>query len=276
MNVDTDDDDPLILFYDSDYPKLGHEARIKDNDKFASYGIFDDIAFYRDIAKKTDGSIIDLCCGSGRISVPLAKDGKTVTGVDISQALLQRLENDKDKQKQDVQNRLSSVRQNVAALDVEKDAALVIMAFNSFNCLIDMGTQYQTLLRIREHLKPGGHVVFDMANPFMHCIEGLPTPELAFERTELETGKKYARFVCSSPMQTDQTQTVHGWYDRTEDDGTLKRFPYSVRWRLVFHGEIALMLAMSGLNLLQIEGGFKGEPYMRDSMRMVIRAQKPE
>lgn len=43
---------------------------------------------YRDLARQTGGSILELLCGSGRILLPLALEGYTLTGVDLARPRL--------------------------------------------------------------------------------------------------------------------------------------------------------------------------------------------
>src|SRR5215204_5377235 len=45
-------------------------------------------AFYRDLARRTGGPILELACGTGRLTVPLASDGHEVVGLDASPAML--------------------------------------------------------------------------------------------------------------------------------------------------------------------------------------------
>jgi len=49
-----------------------------------------DVAFWRRLAAAADGRILELGCGTGRIAVPIAKDGITLTGVDRSLPMLDR------------------------------------------------------------------------------------------------------------------------------------------------------------------------------------------
>jgi len=47
-----------------------------------------DIEFYLQLAEVTDGAILELGCGTGRILIPLAKTGYNVTGMDNSESML--------------------------------------------------------------------------------------------------------------------------------------------------------------------------------------------
>lgn len=45
----------------------------------------DDLEFYKKwLPKDKEASILELCCGTGRLTIPIAKDGYTITGVDYT------------------------------------------------------------------------------------------------------------------------------------------------------------------------------------------------
>ncbi len=46
--------------------------------------------FYREEARRAGGPVLELACGTGRLTVPLAQDGHEVVGLDASTAMLAR------------------------------------------------------------------------------------------------------------------------------------------------------------------------------------------
>src|SRR4051812_21772048 len=50
----------------------------------------DDVRFYRTLADERGGPILDLGCGTGRLLIPLVRDGHVVVGLDRSAAMLAR------------------------------------------------------------------------------------------------------------------------------------------------------------------------------------------
>jgi len=49
-----------------------------------------DVAFYRDAAREFGDPILELGCGTGRITMALAEAGKRITGLDLSERMLER------------------------------------------------------------------------------------------------------------------------------------------------------------------------------------------
>src|SRR5260370_37755101 len=49
----------------------------------------EDVDMYRNFAELCGGKILELACGSGRLLLPLAREGYTLTGVDTSAGMLE-------------------------------------------------------------------------------------------------------------------------------------------------------------------------------------------
>ena len=49
-----------------------------------------DVPFWRSVALQTRGAVLELGCGTGRISLPLARAGVAVVGIDRSGPMLER------------------------------------------------------------------------------------------------------------------------------------------------------------------------------------------
>ena len=49
----------------------------------------DDVAFYVELARETDGPLVELAVGNGRVAIPVAREtGRQVLGIDSSPAML--------------------------------------------------------------------------------------------------------------------------------------------------------------------------------------------
>ena len=102
----------------------------------------EDIAMYLALASASDGSVLELACGSGRICVPLAAAGHNVTGVDIDRHMLARAR--AAWMKQDAAEpggSLSLVQADMTTLALEERFDLVILGFNSILLLPERGAQ---------------------------------------------------------------------------------------------------------------------------------------
>lgn len=120
-----------------------------------------DIGFYKKLLKPCAGKCLELMCGTGRISVPLLKDGVDLTCVDYSEAMLNVLK--KKARALETMPRIEC--QDVCNLDLNEQYAFIFIAFNSFSEICDAARQKKALQRINEHLADGGTYFCTLYNP---------------------------------------------------------------------------------------------------------------
>lgn len=275
MNAGLPDEHVSIRFYDSDYP--GEISTIPSNrDATMVYqGIAYDADRYRQLAAGVDGPILELCCGTGRIAVPLARAGHDVTAVDISAAMLARFRQHLARESSDTAGRITLIQQDITALDLpSSDYPLAIIPFNSLLLITDFQSQCRALERAALHLRPRGRVAIDIVNPLRLPVEGDVQPKPFFTRRSEANGRQYTRFAALGPFNDQQQQRLHGWYDEVDDQQVVRRYPYEVVWRPIFRFELELMLRSAGLEVVSVEGGHRGEPFTAQSPRMFVIAER--
>jgi SAM-dependent methyltransferase len=272
MNSGLPDNHASIRFYDGDYPSTLASA-IPENcdDVLASQGLAHDLDRYLELAAETDGPVLDLCCGTGRVKIPLARAGHPCTAVDVSSAMLAKMRDNLARESAETRERVICLEQDVTKLNLERrDYRLAICAFNSLLCMPSLEEQRNALRSFGSHLAPGGRLALDLINPLLLKLQGDPVPKPFFTRRDPLSGRQYTRFAACDPLDAQQRQRLHGWYDEVADDGTVRRFPYSLYWRPIFRFELQLLLEQAGLEMLSLEGGHRKEPYAANSPRMFV------
>ncbi|MCI0617529.1 class I SAM-dependent methyltransferase [bacterium] len=276
MNAGIGPNDPSIYYYDSDYPSPFDTLFPKNFDETTEFqGIAFDLERYRELVTEQGGPVLELGCGTGRVAIPLARQGFEVTGVDLSPAMLARFKLALDQESQEVANRIRLIEQDVTRLDLGNRFNIGIFAFNSLLCITDFYDQCAALRSVAHHLNARAKLLIDIVNPLKLKIQGDPDPKPFYTRKDRNSGNIYTRFAMVGPFETDHRQQLYGWYDEINPEGFVKRRFYALYWRPIFRFEIELMLREAGLEILQIEGGHRKEPYTSQSPRMFIIAQKP-
>jgi len=134
-----------------------------------SRSVTEDVEFYVEQALASDGPVVELAVGTGRIAVPIAEAGIRVIGVDLSTRML------------DVAREYASTRGVERLVDlrhgdllqppVSERVSLVICPFRS---LLHMPGRREKLGALRAAyslLEPGGAFVFDVFAPSREDIE---------------------------------------------------------------------------------------------------------
>jgi SAM-dependent methyltransferase len=276
MNPGLADDHSSILYYDGDYPSP-YTSRFPENFDATTelQGLAHDIDRFREIARDTGGPILELCCGTGRVAIPLARDGHGVTGVDISSGMLARCRENLAQEPAEVRARIGLVEQDITALALpRRDFRFAFCAFNSLLCIPSFAGQSRALEAVAAHLPPGALLALDLVNPLQLKIDGDPVAKPFFTRRNPVTGNLYTRFAMMDPFDAEHRQRLHGWYDEIEPDGRVRRTHYSLYWRPIFRYEAELMLERAGFRIEALEGGHQKEPYTAQSPKMFILARR--
>src|SRR3990170_6026888 len=123
--------------------------------------ITDDILLYRDLSDRAGPYVLDLACGTGRVGLSLAAEGKYVIAVDSSDTML-TIANGKLRR-----NRvpLELRRLDMRELDFNRQFDLVVCALDSFGHLLTVEDQLACLQGVRKGVKPGGAFAGGMFKP---------------------------------------------------------------------------------------------------------------
>lgn len=270
------DNHPSIRFYDGDYPGT-ETSSVADNldETISRQGLAEDVARFREFALEHGGPTLEIGCGTGRVLIPLARAGVAITGIDISQAMIDRLRKRLAGEDETTRERITLRVADAREYD-EHHAffSRIIIPFNGFSCIPCQHGQIALLRNAARLLSPEGRIAIDVVNPFALPLHGNGAPQPFFSRINPETGRSYTRFAAMGPIETDQTQRLFGWYDEIGEDGLIRRTPYELRWRLTFAAELSLMVETAGLRVESIEGDHRRSKFDASSPKIFMIAAK--
>src|SRR5689334_7958890 len=120
-----------------------------------------DVAFWRSVAKQARGPVLELGCGTGRISLPLARDGVSLVGIDRSSGMLERARRRAaalaQKRGGRSGRRLRLVRGDIRALPFgAADFQMVLAPYGILQSLLRERDLASTLASVARVLAPGG------------------------------------------------------------------------------------------------------------------------
>ena len=246
-------------------------ARLYDAFPFA-----DDLPFYHELAGEA-GPILEVCCGTGRVLVPLAAAGHRIVGLDASPHMLAVARAKLDAQGSDVAARARLVQGDMRSFSLDGGPfGLVIVAVKSFAYLTQRSEQQAALARIAAHLRPDGLLALDLMNPSPEWLMARPgslNQDLVHE--VLEEGVTVAR--TEAVVSTDlaaQVRVIRSGYEVILPDGSVtKRF---VEWpyRWVYRFEAEHLLERAGFAIEAVYGGYHREPFHSDARTMLFLARR--
>ncbi|MEU7313014.1 class I SAM-dependent methyltransferase [Streptomyces sp. NPDC007083] len=199
--------------------------------------------------------VLDLCCGPGVFTVPLARRGHDVTGVDLSPAMLDRAR----KRAADADAQITHVRADAREFESPGAFDVVLNMFTSFGYFEDPADNARVLHRMYACLTPGGTLVLDVAGKELLARKVTP-PKVVRRGEDLMV----------------QTDTVLDEWARLRSDWVLVRGERVTRATLVWFVysavELRRMVEEAGFSRVEIFGGFDGRPYDENADRLVLRA----
>lgn len=235
---------------------------------YSDYDI--DIKYYISTFNQICGNVLELGCGTGRISLKLARMGGDITCVDISDPLLYHL----CKSAKTEQLNIRVIKQDIINLSLGELYSLVIMPFSVLLDLNDQEHQLKALINIRNHLKPNGKICFDIFAPnyeYMVKTNGIP-----FFKKQIETEKGRILWQTLSKYdlltQKVEKENIIEIYDY---NGTLEqKCCLHHSFRFITASELLLMLHLAGYSSFQLFGGFDKQPLGAGSSEIICEAIK--
>ena len=122
-----------------------------------------DVSFWRRVAGRAAGQVLELGCGTGRISLPLARAGVSVCGIDRSAAMLERARRRLIAARRRAPHDLELVRGDIRTLPFAAGRfAMALAPYGILQSLLRDKDLEATLASVARVLVPGGQFGIDL------------------------------------------------------------------------------------------------------------------
>ncbi|MCC6987970.1 MAG: class I SAM-dependent methyltransferase [Acidobacteria bacterium] len=215
--------------------------------------------FYVDAYLAADGPVAELGVGDGRIAVDAAAGGRTITGVDLSPAMLDLCR--ARAERAGVLDRLTLLQADFRTFTLAEPAALIALPYHSLGHLTTLPDKREALLRIHGQLRPGGRFLFDDFFMTPDRLDRMRQVQLRAEYVS-PTGDDTLLWVTSLVDEAAQTMRVITWADTLDAAGTMqaRRYrPLSLSW--MTPAQTKRLLEETGFAVEACLGDFDGTPF---------------
>jgi Methyltransferase domain len=192
------------------------------------------------------GPALELGIGTGRIALPLSRRGVRVHGIELSRAMVSRL------QAQQGASDIGVTIGDFAAATVDGLFTLVYLLRNTITNLTTQDEQVDTFRNVAAHLEPGGCFVIENYVPE---LRRLPPGETIHVFTATPAHLGFEEYDVAKQIALSH----HHWVI----DGQLKTF--SSPHRYVWPSELDLMARLAGMTLRERWSGWNREPFTSES-----------
>lgn len=212
--------------------------------------------FYLALGGTAPQSILDLGCGTGLLADAYAARGHDITGVDPASAML-----DAARRKPHGAT-IEWVCATAEAYRSPKRFDLIVMTGHAFQVLLtdaDVGAAFATM---REHLKPGGRIVFESRNPAIDWRAGWNRDLVIDRRSGARAERRF--------LAMDGDRMTFEWRYLFPDETLVST---SVL-RFLSRAEIEERLTAAGLDVEKVLGDWDASPFdERTSHEMIFFAR---
>lgn len=216
-----------------------------------------DIPFYIDYAKKQNGEILELGCGTGRVSLALAREGFRVTGLDLSNEMLDVFRH-KLTVEPDLKDKIAIVHGNMADFSLNKKFALVIAPFRAFQALTNDSDINSSLKCIKEHLTGNGIFIVNVFNPKPVMDQSWCYPEtVQWERLDEATGNYVVRKHWGEKIDIkNQVIYPHNAYEVTDKNGSISRLTEDLKLKYYYKEQLQAVVENAGFKVKEKFGWY--------------------
>jgi SAM-dependent methyltransferase len=198
------------------------------------------------------GAALELGIGTGRIALPLAARRVPVHGIDLSEAMVERL------RAKPGGDRIPVTIGDFATTKADGPFSLAYLVYNTIQNLTTQDAQVACFQNVADQLDPGGCFVIEV---------GLPDVKgerfRIFDFSEKHIGIDEYDFANQGLISHHYTR---------REDGTF-RYGWGP-FRYVWPSELDLMARIAGLTPRERWSGWKGEPFTNASTKLVAVWQK--
>ena len=229
-----------------------------------AYASGDQLNFYRRQVARYGGPVLELACGSGRLTIPLAKAGLNITGMDISEEMLQLAKLKASK----AGISTSFIQGDMRSFDLGEKFKFIFIPAPSLSHLHKREEIEDCLSCVRRHLAEEGRFLLELFNSSVRMLareSGRRYPVGQYE--DPKAGSQV--FVTEEVGYDSASQVNHiQWFFRNEgrDDEVMLSF----EMKQFFPQEMDALLWYNGFLIERKYGNYNEEEFSRDAWKQLI------
>lgn len=221
-----------------------------------------DVPFWRGVASRVRGPVLELGCGTGRIALPLARAGVSLVGIDRSGPMLERaarrLAAQRPREGRSRKLRLKLVRGDIRTLPFEPASFKAVLApYGILQSLVRDRDLTATLASVARVLKPGGLFGIDL-------VPDVPNWREYANRVQLKgrtTGGAHLTLVESVRQDRRRHLTIFEQTYIRKLGGTTSRHSFDLTFRTLPIPAFTRRLERAGFAIEAVLGDYRGGPW---------------
>ena len=224
----------------------------------------EDIPFYLSQVRKYGEPVLELACGTGRITIPLAEQGIQIAGLDISDSMLAQAK----KKTTEKGLNIEWIKSDFRDFNLDKKFNLIFLPFNTVAHLHDLKSIESCFSCVKRHLTDQGRFIIDIFNPSLDILIRDPSKRYPVSEYPDPDGKGYV-VITENNVYDKATQIKRiKWYykigDQTEE--TIEE----LNMRIFFPQELDMLLYYNGFTVEAKFGNYDQTPFVSSSPKQLV------
>ena len=223
--------------------------------------------FWIDLIESYGAPVLELGCGTGKITIPRAEAGFEILGVDNSKSILVHAR----EKTRDLEIPIRFAQSDMVVFSLDQKFKSILLPSNNLAHLMDYRQAVSCFARVREHLDDDGVFVIDAFVPSFRILTKCPEEEEILSKYEDPNGNGEvvvtANAVYEADTQIRRVTTVQRMPDGSSAEGHLNM-------RMYFPQELEALLDFAGFEILEKYGSYEKEPFSSRSIKQLIVARK--
>ena len=225
-----------------------------------------DIPFWTRETERIRGKVLELTCGTGRVSIPLLRAGIDLTCVDYSGGKLNRFRAKLDHEG------LSCpvIESDITELSLPGRFDLAFIPFHSFQEIVDRSKHQPTLERILSHLTESGRFICTLQNPAvrLNSIDGKPHLIGRFRRESGGSLEVSSQLSYDLPSDLVQGHQLYHLYD--DSDTLIETRHLDISFVLFPKDEFERLVLAAGFQVEALYGNYDATHFDHGSSPSMI------
>jgi len=228
----------------------------------------EDIPFYLRQIRRYGQPVLELACGTGRITVPIAEAGYQVTGLDISPGMLSFARAKAAARGLEVE----WVQADCRTFDLGQRYAYILLPFNSLAHLHDPDSLEACFERARVHLTSEGRFAIDIFNPRLDYLTRDPTAR--YPVVEYDDPDGLGTVTITEDNVYDRASQVNRirWYYSI--GSRQDAFVHELNMRVFYPQELDALLRYNGFTIEAKYGEYDETPFVSASPKQLVVCRK--
>jgi len=243
----------------------------------------EDVAFYQSLCRRfAPKKLLEIGCGTGRITLPLAELGFEVIGLDSGPEMLHKAEERRRQAPAEIRQRLKFIEGDMRSWSARAQFDLIMIPASSITHVQSLEDQLAVWTTCRNNLRPGGRLLVEVTMPNIasfadSCLIPPRAPvEVDIDNYNQSDGTRLIRRKTTRYLSHEQRAQIRFMYEKYQNGRGVENYLDDFACHVFFPRELRLLFIHTGYEIEETFGDYRGRPLKADSPVMIMIGKRSD